>query len=72
MLSIKPKTAFTNILEGGLLQRPSTVILIAVQKPIFLNLLLYLMRPYRLYDTDDLFPNIIFLFSDELNLFVTL
>ena len=29
------------------------------------------MRPYRLHDTYNLFPNIAFLFSDELKLFVT-
>ena len=68
MLSIKPKTAFTNILEGGL---PPTVILTAMQKPLVLNLLLYFVRPYRLHDTYDLFPNTAFLFSDELKVFVT-
>ena len=40
MLSIKPKTAFTNILEVVYLQRPLTVIMTAIQKPLVLNLLL--------------------------------
>jgi len=68
MLSIKPKAAFGNILEGGL---PPTAIMTAIQKPLFLNLLLYFIRPYPLYDTYDSFSNIVFLFSNELILFVT-
>ena len=42
-----------------------------MQKPLVLNLLLYFVRPYRLHDTYDLFPNTAFLFSDELKVFVT-
>ena len=42
-----------------------------MQKPLVLNLLLYFVRPYRLHDTYDLFPNTAFLFADELKLFVT-
>ena len=68
MLSIKQKTTFTNILEGGL---PRTAIMIATQKPLFLKLLLYFIRQYRLYNTYDSFLSIGFLFSDELILFVT-
>ena len=63
MLSIKPKTAFTNILEGGL---PPSDIMTATQKLILLNLLLYFTRPYCLYETYDSFSNIVFLFSDEM------
>ena len=48
MLSIKPKTTFINILEGGL---PPTVIITATHKPLFLNHLLCLIIPHRLYDT---------------------
>ena len=43
----------------------------AIQKPLVLNLLLQFMKPYSLPDAYDLFPNIAFLFSDELKLFVT-
>ena len=42
-----------------------------MQKPLVLNLLLYFMKPYRLHDAYDLFPNIAFLFFDELKVFVT-
>ena len=69
MLSIKSKTAFTNILEGGL--QPTAINGHFDRYTLFLNLLLYFMRSYHLYDTYDSFSNIVFLFSDKLILFVT-
>ena len=65
MLSIKPKTAFTNILEGGL---PPTAInghFDRYTKTILSE------PPAVLYETYDSFSNIVFLFSDKLILFVT-
>ena len=73
MLSIKPKTAFTNILEGGL---PLTAInghydrftkTIISELPAVLHMFI---RPYRFYDTYDSFSSNILLFSDKLILFV--
>ena len=70
MLSIKPKTAFTNILEGGL---PPTAInghFDRYTKIILSEPPAVLYETVSSYDTYDSFSNIVFLFSDEFILFV--
>ena len=72
MLSIKPKTAFTNILEGDL--PPMTInghFDRYTKNHCFRTSCCILIRPYRFCDTYDSFSIIVFLFSDELILFVT-
>jgi len=48
MLIIKPKAAFTNILEGGLPPTATNGHYDRYKKTLFLNLLLYFIRPYHL------------------------
>ena len=66
MLSIKQKTAFTNILEGGL---PPTAINGHFDR--YTKTILSEPPAVLLYEIYDSFSNIVFLFSDKLILFVT-